>query len=160
MKTFKDFTSLAQSFKAKPTVDNTATKKDGPRAGLLPYYIKDNEIYIAFMVPSNPKFGGDKPQIAKGHIEPGYTAIETAIKEGHEELGYIHQHHYDVRLLWNDARTNIAWYFVKVDDTTLDKHCWETKQVVWIEINKAEKTIREWQRIVIKVLKRRLGLSR
>lgn len=34
------------------------TNKKIYRAGVVPYYFKDNDIYMLFMKPSDPKFGG------------------------------------------------------------------------------------------------------
>lgn len=63
------------------------TKKKTNRSGILPYYIDEGEIKIMFMRPSDPKFGGDQFQIAKGKHEEGETAEEAGLREGREELG-------------------------------------------------------------------------
>lgn len=57
------------------------------RAGVIPYYIKDDEILMMFMKPSEPKFGGDVYQVAKGKVEEGETDEEAAFREANEELG-------------------------------------------------------------------------
>lgn len=63
-------------------------KKKIRRAGFIPYYIEQGEIYFLLMKPSDNKYGGDKFQIAKGKIEDnGETSFEAAIREASEELG-------------------------------------------------------------------------
>lgn len=57
------------------------------RAGIIPYVIEDGEIKMIFMKPSDPEFGGPDFQIAKGQIDPGETALQTAVREGEEEVG-------------------------------------------------------------------------
>lgn len=57
------------------------------RAGVIPYVIEDDTIKMLFMVPSDPAYGGDKPQIAKGQIDKDEDPEQAAIREGSEELG-------------------------------------------------------------------------
>lgn len=59
------------------------------RAGCIPFYInEDNLIQMYFMVPSDPKYGGDMPQIAKGIVDPTDKCVKSgAIREAEEELG-------------------------------------------------------------------------
>jgi 8-oxo-dGTP pyrophosphatase MutT (NUDIX family) len=59
------------------------------RAGIVPFIFdekKDDFIYM-FMMPSNAKYGGAFLQIAKGGIEKNEELLESAIREGEEELG-------------------------------------------------------------------------
>lgn len=60
-----------------------------PKAGMIPYMIdpKDGQLKMLFMVASDPKFGGPKPMISKGTIEPGEDVLVAAIREAGEELG-------------------------------------------------------------------------
>ena len=57
------------------------------RAGVIPFYVEDDEIKMLFMKPSDPKHGGKDFQIAKGKREEGETDEETAFREAREELG-------------------------------------------------------------------------
>lgn len=57
------------------------------KAGLIPYYVENKEIYMLFMRPSDPKYGGPDLQIAKGEVDEGNSYLETAISEAFEELG-------------------------------------------------------------------------
>lgn len=42
---------------------------------------------MLFMTPSDPAYGGTRPQIAKGSQDPGESAIHAALREAQEELG-------------------------------------------------------------------------
>ena len=58
------------------------------RAGLICYHIdNDDNLSMIFMRPSNPKWGTDTFQIAKGKIEENETAKQAAIREAQEEVG-------------------------------------------------------------------------
>lgn len=58
------------------------------RAGIIPFYVDENgKIEMMLMVPSDPKFGGEKFQIAKGEIDQGESVKGAAYREGKEELG-------------------------------------------------------------------------
>lgn len=63
------------------------TKKKTNRSGIVPYFIDEGTIKMMFMRPSDPKFGGDTFQIAKGKHEDGESAEEAGLREGREELG-------------------------------------------------------------------------
>lgn len=102
------------------------------RSGILPYIISDDEIQILFMKPSDPKYGGDAFQMAKGKHEEGETPLETAVREGGEELG-LFQHNieqtYDLGTML--GRTHV--YVVKIKDPSLfgDPH-FETAETKWM----------------------------
>lgn len=57
------------------------------RAGTIPYIVEDGEVKMLFMQPSNPEFGGDAFQLAKGRVEDGEDTKLAAIREAKEELG-------------------------------------------------------------------------
>jgi 8-oxo-dGTP pyrophosphatase MutT (NUDIX family) len=57
------------------------------RAGIIPYIIENGEVKMLFFIPSDPDYGGDKFQIAKGRVDQGEEVEKTAIREGEEELG-------------------------------------------------------------------------
>jgi 8-oxo-dGTP pyrophosphatase MutT (NUDIX family) len=114
------------------------------RGGLLPYYIENDEIYFCLMIPSDPMFGGSKPQISKGGLDKGETTLQAAIREAKEELGYIHKSSYNLEQI--HVENNITWYCVKVDSTKLNPHDKETKKVVWLKSKKAYEVIRTWQK--------------
>jgi len=117
------------------------------RGGLLPYYIKDGKVYFCLMIPSDPKFGGSEPQISKGGVDLGEKPIQTAIREAKEELGYIHKSSYKLEKI--HVENNITWYCVKVDNTKLKSHNFETKKVLWLDAKKSYSVIRGWQKPIL-----------
>lgn len=57
------------------------------KAGLIPYIIVDGEPEFLTMTSSDATYGGDKPMLSKGGIDPGETPEQAAIREAEEELG-------------------------------------------------------------------------
>ena len=57
------------------------------RGGVIPYFIKDDEVKMMFMQPSDGKYGGSEFQIAKGKIDEGESIEDGAFREAEEELG-------------------------------------------------------------------------
>lgn len=62
-------------------------KKKIYRAGMVPYYIKDETIFMLFMRPSDPKFGTFSYQVCKGKVEENELPMEAALREAEEEIG-------------------------------------------------------------------------
>lgn len=58
-------------------------------AGIIPYVIEDGQVHMLFMISSDANYGGDKPMISKGGVDPGESLAEAAMREGHEELGLV-----------------------------------------------------------------------
>lgn len=115
------------------------------RSGLIPIYIEYGRVFACCMIPSNPKFGGDKPQMAKGHIENDLEPEENAIKEAQEELGLkvpnIHSIHY------LGDYTRISCYTCLVHDPEdFDEPHWESDWAGWIDITDGLNEIRDVQR--------------
>jgi 8-oxo-dGTP pyrophosphatase MutT (NUDIX family)/predicted GNAT family acetyltransferase len=124
------------------------------RTGLIPYYIdENNKIWVAVMIPSDPKFGGSEPQFSKGKFERGLTQEQNAIKEAQEELGYIHKPIYKIKLLTTNYLNRIVWYYVKVDDIKLNKPHYESKEAYWIRTKELKNKIVKWQRPILELLK-------
>ena len=58
------------------------------KAGVIPFIVlPDGSVKMMFMSPSDPSYGGPRPQIAKGGVDQGESIKEAAIREGEEELG-------------------------------------------------------------------------
>ena len=64
-----------------------ANDKKVYRAGTIPYIVEDGIIKMMFMRPSDPEYGGDKFQIAKGKVEDDESTMDAALREAKEELG-------------------------------------------------------------------------
>ena len=58
------------------------------KAGVIPYYFNEQgNLMMMFMTPSNPAYGGNLYQIAKGRVDQGEQVQQAAFREGEEELG-------------------------------------------------------------------------
>lgn len=127
-------------------------KKGIDRSGCLPYYIENGKIKIMFMIPNDPKFGGDFPQIAKGKSEKGESPRETGMREAGEELGLfqgniIKTHHLGKFL----GRTDFFVAKIKdpdmFGDPTTPEEVAETK---WMSPEEFQKTGRGIHKAVVK----------
>lgn len=104
------------------------------RSGIIPYLIEEDGIKMMFMIPSSQeeKWGGPLPQIAKGKQDDGESSLQTALREGQEELGLFEGNiiqTYDLGTFL--GRTNI--YVAKVKDKNMFGDPGdETGQVVWM----------------------------
>ena len=111
------------------------------KAGFIPYIFENDEPLFMFMIPSDPKFGGTKPQIAKGNVDPGETSKAAALREAKEELGFKISNliHDTIHLISDDEIQgakdlyNLTIFIGQVtskDD--FDKPHFETGKVVWL----------------------------
>jgi|AntRauTorcE11897_2_1112592.scaffolds.fasta_scaffold00240_20 8-oxo-dGTP pyrophosphatase MutT (NUDIX family) len=105
-----------------------------PRAGFIPYYVEGDELYIMIMVPSNPKFGGDKPQIAKGKIDPGEDARTAALREASEEVGLVESNVCSVEPLGNFLGYTEIFYGLIKDPTNFTETTYETGASYWMAV--------------------------
>lgn len=107
------------------------------RAGLIPLCIdKDNfdDSLMMFMIPSDQQYGGSSPQIAKGQIEDGESAMEAALREANEELGLTDDRIMDLVDcgMWL-GRTHMFVALVDTTDLALyDEPHFETQEVLWM----------------------------
>lgn len=120
------------------------------RSGVIPYIIEEGQIKMLFMRPSDPKFGGDEFQIAKGKHEEGESAIEAGLREAGEELGLFTgniSESFDLgRFL---GRTTITIAKIK-DKTLFGDPCFETKEVRWMTAFEFDTEGRELHRPVVR----------
>lgn len=106
------------------------------RAGIIPYYIKNNKVYMLFQKPSNPDYGGPDLQIAKGRIDPGETSLQTAIREGHEEIGLRPSNYKNEPIYIGCYLTSMDMYIVEVEDQLdFDAPHFETGETRWMTID-------------------------
>jgi len=58
------------------------------KAGGFPYF-KDNngQVYVCLFVSNDPYYGGVRPQMPKGHPDPGEKPVDAAAREASEETG-------------------------------------------------------------------------
>lgn len=125
------------------------TQKKKVKAGLLPYYIKDDQVFVCLMVPSDPKYGGSDPQISKGNVEAGEDPLETAKREATEELGFkpeLAKDYWPITTSPTESGKPVKFFAVEVTDTRFGTPHFETGAVHWLSIGQAFKQIRAWQR--------------
>ena len=113
------------------------------RAGLIPYMRgEDGNLRYLMMVSSDPKFGGPRPMISKGKIEPGETKHEAAVREAEEELGFKVRNARgtliqiaDERVVLHSASYELAVFGVEImDKFDFDKWCDETEFTTWMTL--------------------------
>lgn len=119
------------------------------RAGIIPYTVTDGNLEMYFMVPSDPRYGGSAPQIAKGGVDEGETEVETAIREGEEELGLRRSNCTDKPVLVG-IHGNITVYAVEVrsQDAFDDPH-YETGETLWLTPDEFQTYGRKDQRAIV-----------
>ena len=57
------------------------------KAGGIPFYIKDDKLFVCLFVSNDGTYGGTAPQIAKGHVDEYETQRDAAVREVFEETG-------------------------------------------------------------------------
>jgi 8-oxo-dGTP pyrophosphatase MutT (NUDIX family) len=81
-----DLTELrAKLRKIEESVSLTENKRW--KAGGIPFYKKDGEVFVCLVIPTDPAYGGTQPNIPKGNPDPGDDPKKTAIREVGEETG-------------------------------------------------------------------------
>lgn len=114
------------------------------RSGLIPIFKEYGRTYAYCMIPSDPLFGGDMPQMAKGHIEIDLSPLDNAIKEATEELGLKVSNITDVKYLGDYTR--IASFTCGViDPEDFDEPHWESSWAGWVDITEGLNDIRDVQ---------------
>ena len=139
------------------------TVPQSKKAGLIPYHIDENGVIrMLFMVSSDPKFGGARPMISKGTIDPGEDELTAALREAHEELGLTKmniistpQLFFSEHITLTSSSYDLDLFFCKVKSRNreiFDKPCFETKFTVWMtEESFASKGRRDHKPIVSKL---------
>ena len=93
--------------------------------------------------------------------EPEEDIKQTAIREGEQELGLKIPS--NIQLLWNNTKKGMTYFYVKVNKVELkpqsnEDGIMETAEAKWFKLSEVEKIIRDWQKPIIKMLIRRLGI--
>lgn len=121
------------------------------KSGVIPFY-QDNKgmIHMYFMIPSDPKYGGPNPQVAKGNIENGETPRIAALREGNEELGLIESNILsviDCGLCKNPLMHVFAAEIMSA--VTFDKPQFETGSTRWLTWDKFKMGGRKTQQMLV-----------
>jgi 8-oxo-dGTP pyrophosphatase MutT (NUDIX family) len=103
------------------------------KAGFIPYVIERGLPIFMFMVPSDPRYGGELPQIAKGSVDEGESKIVAAIREAEEELGLRKSNikNNTIKLVLKNNHITIYMGEVK-NKEAFDKPHFETDSVHWL----------------------------
>lgn len=113
------------------------------RAGLIPFTRESGELKYLMMICSDPKFGGPRPMISKGKIEEGEAAIDAAVREAEEELGFKQRNARGAILPIFEGRQelysgayHLSVYGVEIQDKyDFDKWCDETEYTLWMSLD-------------------------
>lgn len=126
------------------------------RAGIIPFVVEEEVPKMLFMRPSNPEYGSDTFQIAKGKMEEGETTLETAIREGKEELGLFIGNIEKTYDLGNFlGRTTVYLVEIKSKDLFGDPH-FETKETKWMTAEEFQAEGRDIHKPVVKAAVRKI----
>jgi 8-oxo-dGTP pyrophosphatase MutT (NUDIX family) len=111
----------------------------GDKAGIIPYVIENGKLLMMFMIPSDPKYGGPRPQVAKGGIDEGEDVKSTAIREGIEELGLREDNIVNTQFVSKQQITTKSQSYAMTvfaaevrDRKAFDKPHYETGKVLWL----------------------------
>jgi hypothetical protein len=111
------------------------------KAGFIPYYKDGKDIFMKFVISSDPEYGGSKPMIAKGHIDAGEDAYTAAVREAHEECGLISSNLISntIKVGWRGNITGMTEtapmtiYIGEVQNpNNFDKPGYEVSKTVWM----------------------------
>ena len=126
------------------------------RAGLIPYVVQDSQIKMMFMRPSDPDFGGDKFQIAKGKVEQGESTLDAALREAKEEIGLFVGNVIRTEQVGQFmGRTTVFVSKVKDENAFGDPH-FETKDVTWMTLDEFLQKGRDLHKPVVKAAHRKI----
>lgn len=108
------------------------------RAGIVPFYVDKSTVYMLFMKPSDPKYGGDSFQIAKGKRDEDESDESAALREGFEELGLLKE---NIEELINAGahlgRTTVFLARIK-DKENFTAYHYETAETRWLSLDEFE----------------------
>lgn len=119
------------------------------KAGLIPYVFEKAEPVFMFMVPSDPAFGGTRPAIAKGNIDPGEHVLQAAIREAEEELGLVQSNMIKstLKLVWSGSKgysMSVYMCEVKSKSDFVEPH-FETGSTHWLTAAEFSEIGKLWQ---------------
>lgn len=105
------------------------------------------------MVPSDEKYGGLAPQIAKGQIDEGETPVQAAVREAYEELGLDDSLFVTDPELLVETHEGLSIFSVQLSSLNFNHFPgYETSRVVFLTADEFSAIGRDWQRTFIKLL--------
>jgi 8-oxo-dGTP pyrophosphatase MutT (NUDIX family) len=135
------------------------------KAGFIPYITESDGPVFMFMTPSDPKYGGLNPGIAKGHVDPGENIKEAAIREAEEELGLKTSNlkQDTAKLAWKGELTGLTETYIMTiymgevkDKKDFNKPHFETKETSWLSEEEFMKIGAERQKDIVRTVARLL----
>lgn len=129
------------------------------KAGMIPYFVENGEIHVCLFVSNDAQYGGDKPQIAKGHIDEGETWLDAAFREVEEETGIkiLDENIVDISCLYAGAfRGQVSKYgFIVAGveiDRKIDTSIGDEGEGIWMRLPEAINKIRGDQKFILENL--------
>lgn len=123
------------------------------RAGLIPYCNDNGQIKMLFFIPSDPAYGGDQPQIAKGRVDVNEDIQQAALREASEELGLKSSNIINTQLVTKGLLSGMVTnnyefhlFISEVNDMNdFDAYGYETLETKWLTIEEFKVQGRETQ---------------
>lgn len=120
------------------------------RAGTIPYIIEEGQVWMLFMRPSDPEYGGDAFQIAKGKIEDGEETLVAGLREANEELGLVSSNIISTEEVGTFmGRTTVFVARVKMREF-FGEPGFETSETKWMTVEQFNQSGRDLHRPVVK----------
>jgi 8-oxo-dGTP pyrophosphatase MutT (NUDIX family) len=118
--------------------------------------VENGQVLMMFMKPSNPEYGGNTYQLAKGRIEDGEDSKAAAIREAKEELGlFVGNVVLTESIGQFMGRTSV--YVAKVKDRNMfGEPDFETESVTWMTAEEFDHVGRDLHRPVVKAAVRKI----
>lgn len=120
------------------------------RAGTIPYYIENGVVQMMFMRPSNPEFGGDEFQLAKGRVEENESTRDAALREAKEELGLFLGNVSAVEEVGLFMGRTTVYVAKVIDKEMFGEPSFETDGVAWMTLEEFERSGRPLHRPVVR----------
>lgn len=142
--------NLLQKTEERELDDGEKVDRLPKRAGVIPYMtFDDGNTRMLFMVPSDPAYGGDRFQIAKGKIDDGENIKQAALREGKEELGLRLNNIESSQYI--GIHLGMGIYVAKVKDSeSFDRPHFETGDTRWMTIEEFDADGRELHKSLVK----------
>ena len=131
--------------------------KKKARAGLIPYFVEGNDIVFLTMKPSDPTYGGDCFQIAKGKVDPGETSNQAAVREASEELGLNPANMVKLEHLGKFLGYTEIYYTEVYDKEDFGEFTYETGETKWMTIDEFLATGRGIHKPIVKAFARAIS---
>lgn len=135
-------------------------REKAPRAGIYPVFIKEDNVWVFMMIPSDRAYGGTDPQMGKGRVDEGETVEIAAMREGQEELGLRKSNVSKMELLVKERITGADGHYdisvfaaIVIDPKAFNAPGKESGWAGWLPMDKALAKGRANQRHFVQAIK-------